>query len=367
MSRAQCQRAWEAEAIENGQLDGLDRASFARHAVTCDVCAREQAALSRLRALVKRAPSVASTPLERRRLRVAVLARAHRETLDGHRDRRVAILAGLGLGFALLAGAFLWRRAFDRQTSAPSFEVLPIGTTDWHLDREGAQTELRLNDGVVALHVDKLVPTQRFVLLLPDGELEVRGTRFFAEVREGRTARVDVTEGTVVVRLAAEAPRTLTAGQGWHRDGPGGRESAAESGTSAPLVPSPVPEAPPRAAPERSRAPNAARSTPASAPKTADNSVSPSAGMCFARAMAAFDAGSYDRAEELFADFERRFPTDSRIEDADFLRVVIRMRGGDSSGAEQRAHAYLARHPKGLRHGEVEAFLRRVSANADRP
>jgi len=367
MTRARCPRVWEAEAVEDARLDGVGRASFERHAATCEACAHERYVWSLLRTMVKRLPAVASTPLERRRLRKAILARANRQTFawSGRRGPWVRVVGGVALA-AIVLGCLLWRRTprtlavIDSPLGAPTFDVHPIGSAEWHLERAGARTELRLRAGVVAFHVGKITATQRFLLMLPDGELEVRGTRFLAEVRDGHTDRIEVAEGVVTFRIASDDAHTLEAGEKWHR----------EPATELAPMESPADDAgasvEPAVNPARSgRKLSTAAATIAEPLLETPRSARALAGVAFAGAMAAFDEGSYDRAEEQLADFGLRFPADSRAEDADFMRIIVRTRLGDPRGAEQRAHAYLARHPHGLRHAEVEAFLRRAPANAD--
>jgi len=374
MKRAECPRAWEAEAVEDGRLDGVARASFERHAATCEVCSREQHEWQKLRAFVRRLPTHSSTPLERRRLRQAILSRAHRQTFAESRRNRLLALACVAL-LIVVAMGYSFRRAWVASTqpallSAPAFEVQPVGSAEWHVERADAQAQLRLTNGIVSLHVGKLGSGQRFTVILPDGELEVRGTRFIVEVRDGRTDRVEVTEGAVTIKLGDRESRLLGAGQSWR--GP----LAAVEETPAAI------ESIPRDDPNDKIEPARARQTsarPAGSPpvrsadsggaskKEASNNrpTRPSAGAVFAEAMTAFDAGAYARAEQLLTEFEDRYPTDARAEDADFLRIIIRSRLGDEKGARQRAHAYLARHPKALREAEVEAFLRRRPSDAD--
>ncbi len=366
MSRSVCPRAWEAQAIEDGRLDEVARASFERHATTCEPCAHERSVWLRLRQHVKRLPRPTSTSLERRRLRMALLNRANRRTMTEPTSfrMRVGLIAGVCLLVAASASYPFFRRGPAATTLAsstylaPVFDVHPAGNAEWHLDRAGAESQLRLTEGAVALHVDKLDAGQRFVVLLPDGELEVRGTRFVAEVRRGQTERVEVTEGSVILRLGSREIRTLGPGEIWHRERPPDEGAVGAAPPSAPHEPSAT-------APARDEIASRARvgtnvlptaSSAAHEARAADGTV-------FVAAMSAFDAGDYERAEELFAEFERRAPGDARNEDVDFLLILLRRRMGDAKGARRYAHAYLARHPKGLRQAEVETFLGQSSSS----
>ena len=72
-----------------------------------------------------------------------------------------------------------------------------------------------LTKGIAAFHVEPMASHQRFFLTLPDGDLEVRGTRFVVAIEGGKTALVDVAEGTVALRLQGRAEMVLSAGQRW--------------------------------------------------------------------------------------------------------------------------------------------------------
>jgi TolA-binding protein len=375
MKSAKCTRAWEAEAVEDGRLDGVARASFERHTATCEICSREQHEWQKLGALVKRLATHSSTPLERRRLRQAILNRANRQTTIDSSSRRnrwlalatVALLVAVGIGYSFRRPSVPSPPAI---LSAPAFEIQPVGAAEWHVERAGARAQLRLTDGIVSLHVDKLAPGQRFTVVLPDGELEVRGTRFIVEVRDGRTDRVEVTEGAVTVKLGARESRLLGAGESWRGNLAGAEETPVDVGSKPrdnsddPIEPATAPQPsakPAGASPLRS----ANGGGPSKKEPSNVRAGKPSAGAVFVAAMAAFDAGAYGRAEQLFTEFEGLSPTDARAEDADFLRIIIRARLGDEKGARQKAHAYLARHPRAFREGEVEAFLRRGHSDAD--
>jgi TolA-binding protein len=228
----------------------------------------------------------------------------------------------------------------------------------------------------MSLHVEKLVPGQRFLAALPDGELEVRGTRFEIEVHDGSTTRVEVSEGAVALRLRGQSERRIAAGERWSPDEASPVQRGVTVSASAPSATADaidVSDAPtalppsnrePRRA-ERIAAPppsdslhtaGAKRGTPSAQPIANDTAGSP-AGTALTNAMNAMSAGSYERADELLADFELRFPGDSRAEDAAFLRIVIRQRLDDNDGAARQARQYLARYPHALRRREAERLL----------
>jgi TolA-binding protein len=217
------------------------------------------------------------------------------------------------------------------------------------------------------VHVNHLGPGQRFVLAVPDGELEVRGTRFLTEVAENRTKRFVVTEGTVAARLSGAPERVFRAGDSWSRD-------------SAPRADvHPEADVPLDAKETRSNvltARDSEREKPHPLHVATEPVVRESAGSGerkrdepppheshagaaeeFSAAMAAFSSGAYLEADDRLAAFAARFPTDSRNEDAAFLRAVIAARRGDRTAAVARARDYLRRFKTGLRRPELERLL----------
>jgi hypothetical protein len=91
--------------------------------------------------------------------------------------------------------------------------------SDLQLVRADRERWLRLSMGTVAIHVAKLQVGERFVIVTPDIEVEVRGTRFQVEVHEekdgcGRLTRVRVEEGVVAVRTGGMESR-IPAGAQW--------------------------------------------------------------------------------------------------------------------------------------------------------
>lgn len=348
MKSASCPRLWEAEAAEDGRLDPTTLASFERHAATCASCTLERAALLQLRALTDHMPSPTTTPLDRKRLRASILKNVNLGMMTADSKRPAWLLAAsvLVASLAIFAGwGFSTRHRVVHDvpsvTASIAFEVTPIGVAQWTVDREGADVQVALSDGSVSIHVAKLSIGQRFVLILPDGQIEVRGTRFVAHVDRGYTRDVRVSEGTVALRLASSRERLLRTGESWVAEPD---ETAVEAVPSAIAVHAPDPPRP-RGEKHPSRPPQD------SAPQES------SAGSAFSNAMTAFSSGAYETSDALFAQFQQRFPADARNEDVDFLRIVIEKRLGDPAAAARRARAYLERYPRGFRRNDVERLV----------
>jgi TolA-binding protein len=360
MSGRACERGWEVDACLDERLDGAERAAFERHLAQCRACAESLAAgRSTLRAM-RHAPTGATTNLEHRRVRAALLRKANErmtvgERLPWPRATWVLVAATAALSIAYMAtrpseppeaSAF---RATSASAAAPhaTYEVVDEGAARWTATTSDAVTRVTLTKGTASFRVERLSERSRFVVALPDGEIEVRGTRFVVEVEGGRTRRVSVSEGVVELRIGPE-PRRLVAGEAW-----------SEAGVSLPN---------PTASVSTSQDVDLLRSNapPGSASAAPAHDARSLAGERFAEAMGAYTRGDYRRAEPLFAAFVREHPKDARAEDATFLRAEGLARSGDRDGAAAAARAYLAAFPRGLRRPEAERLAGLTSEPATR-
>jgi TolA-binding protein len=355
--REACEHSWQAEAARDGRFSGFDRASFERHAATCAVCTREMRALAELETAFRSLPAQASSPLERRRARIELLRRAnalavHEPPRWSRRRLTVSALVATAAAALALAVFVLLRPArfheLHESIAAPTYRLKASEGADFALADRGATLRIDARHGRFELEVDRLKEGQRFLLTLPDGELEVQGTRFMVDLDRARTRSVQVTEGRVALRLRNHGPIVLSAGDRWPPIA--ARTPLAEP----PLRAGPEPRAAGPASAPKPTAIVAHRATVASASSEPGAAPVPTAGSDFAAAMAAFSAGDFARAETLFTAFEARHPRDARIEDSMFLRSVARSRRGDTGGAQALARDYLRRYPKGLRRLEAE-------------
>lgn len=352
-----CQRTWEAEAVVDGRLGEKEKASFDRHVSECATCRDAVARLRTLASLLASMPSTPRSDLDRRRQRNALLRAANAAVVDAKpRVPRIAFALTAGVAVAAALAFVVGRSDAPKGASTPPpaahFEVAEVEHADLHEEREGDLSRVVMRGGVASFHVERVRAAGRFVVAVPDGEIEVRGTRFVVDVQDGKTRSVTVVEGIVEVRLGSFAG-LLRAGERWPSAEPVVSASVAPapalppaSGVAvAPSAPSGLPPTRPGAVP--SPAPPAAPSPAASATKTE------APGARFAECMRAFDAGDYGRADALFGGFARDFPSDSRTEDALFLRATARARRGDNAGAREAAKEYLRRYPSGFRAPEA--------------
>jgi TolA-binding protein len=284
-----------------------------------------------------------------------------------------------------------------RRPVAPRYEVTSLDDASWINEESGATALVTLSRGSAAFHVHHLEAGQRFLVALPDGEIEVRGTRFVVDVEGGSTRYVVVIEGRVAFRAAGQAERILIGGQRWNaplsptatpkstaalnRKTPAllvtpkiaaarisrsahaqtsavsrGEPAGPPAPVSAPVASPRVLEEPPSKGPglsatdRMSQGERAAREPP---PPTPSSTL-------FAQAIEALRGARYGDADTLLRQFLAKHPSDPRAEDAAFLLVVGRARSGDRRGVAELARAYLERFPQGMRRLEAERLSRQA-------
>lgn len=356
MSDRDCPRARDAEAFVDGRLPANAHAAWRTHAQSCEACARELRELYALRSTMHALPalvaSAARVRAARRELEGHVDSARRR---DGHAARRNAYLM-FAVALVAIAAFIIERnvfraRPFDAPTvassavpDAPVFGVANVDGAVWESTVEGSVARTKLDRGVAELHVEHLRAGQRFLVTLPDGELEVHGTRFIVRIDEGKTTSVEVSEGVVALRMRGQPERFVRAGERW--PAPPASEPTAAPPSSLPTAPAVVPTAAPTTSVRIATASASADPKPPVLPEAA--------GERYVAATRAFQAGSYARADALLSAFMRDFPRDPRCEDAAFLRAISHARIGDSAGAATLARAYLRAYPNGLRRREAE-------------
>jgi hypothetical protein len=347
MSVAVCPRLFEAEAMRDGRLVGDERASFERHIAMCPVCAREVRALEALAETLCAAPRHdEADELHVRRERTRLLAAFDQALVVPERHRPPLLLLGMAAAAALVVClAVLWRvRPALPDAPASSAVVHADAAAVWSKRREGDRDEVVLERGALWIHVHHAAVGGRFVVALPDGELEDIGTTFTVSAEDGRTKSVTVEEGRVLLRLRDRPPVTLASGDTWVADAPARTARGIASGSSEPAL-SGASAREGRGAPRRS--PEPAGPNPAADP-AAD----------FRAAMNALDIGNNREAAARFEGFLQSHPRDARAEDAAYLRVIALQRAGDHGEMQDAARGYLRLYPDGFRHAEVDRLAR---------
>lgn len=346
MSRP-CPRLWELDAARHGALSSADVHSHERHRATCGECRtrfEDDERLVRLgRGMVPQVDALRS-----RRVRMQVLRAAVQEAATRPLARwLVPALVPLALVVAITP--WMARHAVSVEappalapspsatTPASAFaaQVEPSPGAAWSRERALGTERVALQDGELRLTVRHQQASERFLVLVPDGEIEVRGTRFEVTVREGRTAEVRVAEGVVALRIHGAPERVLGAGDAW---APEERSRATvPTPPAAPSASAPVVEVKP---PAESRAPRGAEAAEAD----------------YARAMQLYDAHRYVEAASAFRAFVAAHPRAPEAEDAEFLEASSLAFSGRHEAAAVRAERFLAGHPRSF-HARHAALL----------
>jgi ferric-dicitrate binding protein FerR (iron transport regulator) len=218
MSPETCSRVRDAASL--GRLWG--DAALMEHASACEVCASELRALKKRRDFRDAFPVLTSIADQSDRASGRAQPRADQE--GPRKSRRLVYLMMAAvvaiIGFFAQSGAFRTRSTAadgDRivASGAPTFRIFNIADAVFESKAEGGTVRSSLTRGVAAFHVERLAPEQRFLVALPDGDIEVRGTRFVVTVEGAKTQGVEVNEGTIELRLQGRAPTLLSAGQRW--------------------------------------------------------------------------------------------------------------------------------------------------------
>ena len=384
-----CEWSWMTEALADGRLDPQLEAELRRHAPSCAVCREALAASARVREAMTALPEPVVSDFHHRRVRQQLVVRA---------------------GGALFGGGAVRDRGATA-AQAPRYDVTGLEDASWMNQERGGTATVTLSRGSAAFHVHHLEAGQRFLVALPDGEVEVRGTRFVVDVEGMTTHYVVVMEGKVALRVRGQPERILIAGQRWEASPQAvgstsvaatpvavAAPNASAAAASAPLAVAAPPV--PRESPQAIEVPNGApsrvassrglgvptavapaaprRLTPQAPSAIAQPKITPptppaetpvarpeapamsEASALFARGVAALRDARYAEADAFLREFLVKNPRDSRAEDAAFLRAVGRSRSGDDAGAAELARDYLARFPQGMRRREAESLSRRV-------
>jgi hypothetical protein len=335
MTRASCPRLFEVEALRDGRLAGAERNDFERHLSTCRACSRETKELDELGEKL-RTTSAPTDELHVRREKTRLLAAFDRTLVAPTRPwslgRRALAFAAL-VALVVLPVVFFGMRKVERLPS-PIAVVDADSNAKWSRRTEAQRDLVFLERGALRIQVTRSNGSVPLLVVLPDGELEDIGTTFSVSAESGRTTRVVVEEGSVLLRLRGSAPVAIARGQEWNA--PPAPPTAPRR--SAPLPPESAPQPP---------APSASVSV--SAHDASDE---------FRSAMAALHAGRNADAAARFARFVEQHPRDPRAQDATYMRILALQAAGDTVAMKAAAEAYLRAYPKGFRRNEVESLAR---------
>jgi ferric-dicitrate binding protein FerR (iron transport regulator) len=362
-----CDRAWQVDAFRAGLLGARDAESFERHTRTCESCKARLEGEERLRELARELPVPEPTELGLRRLRGRILqdvGGGPRPERGDSRRRWVvagAVVAAVGLGAVLV----LWRSpAPERRgaeaegpvASAPVVERALAGAVTagpgarWTQARHAGIEQVELTEGSIRVKVRTQTAGERFLVALPDGEIEVRGTVFDVDVERDATRLVSVTEGVVELRLNGHDPVRLGASESWPPPSPG----AVARTAPVSLVPSTVHAQ----APVKSPAASASSPLP-SAPALGDGADS---AIEYTAAVQRLREGRYDEAAALFRAILLANPSSPQAEDASYLEAVALARAGRADAAALACEHHLARFPRSFHAREAAILIARAAS-----
>ena len=230
------------------------------------------------------------------------------------------------------------------------------GGTSFRVDSHGAIERFSLQRGELSAHVAKLGPGRRFIVGTPDAELEVRGTRFRAQVLphaepcgSRMRTRLTVTEGVVEVRRDGVTSR-IGAGQHWPTDCAASVASRTEpqppQQPARPLPAAPAVEGKPSSHIASNSLPNTSEKSSA---LTRQNDL-------FAEGVALRRQGDVGAALRAFQELITRFPTSPLAENAMVERIRLLSARHDPR-ARTEAAAYLKRYPNGFALNEARQLL----------
>jgi TolA-binding protein len=351
MTRHQCDRLWEVDALREGRLGPKDADAAKRHADTCSVCGAARARSEELDSWLAGASLREPTALELRRTRVRVLRSVgvDQPVTKPRIAVRVAFasaavcLIGLGIFFghrrfavktasvaiAQPAPSSAPQKAAEENSDFAATVRASVGAR-WTQARDGSIEHVELDEGKLSIHVRHRNEGEQVVVDLPDGTLEDRGTTFEIEAHGGHTTRITVIDGAVAFRIRGAAEIVLGAGSTWPEP-PAARPSHASTTTAL-----------------------------ASAAPQPDDDGSAS----YAAAVSLLRHRSFAAAASGFHDYVQAHPHEPDAEDASYLEAVALAQAGDTTGAIAAAERHLASYPRSFHRKEASLLIARLSRDA---
>jgi hypothetical protein len=349
MTRTSCPRLFEVEAARDGRLTGAELLSFERHVSACPVCSREAQALEAPAAALRLGSAGKRDELQVRRERTRLLASFDAELVVPQQRWGRWLLWPVPIAALVVGWCMIGRPRPAAPERAASTVVRASRAAEWTERTDGALEQIRLTRGSLWLHVDHSAkPRRRLLVILPDGELEDTGTTFTVSADGEHTTRVEVQDGSVLLKISGQLPVALGPGGTWSPSRASASPAASMAAAAAPT--------PKDSATQGAAGPRASVSEPATAVTTPAADLDPAGD--FRGALATLDRGDNTRAAAAFTRFLAKHPHDPRAEDAAYLRVIALRRSGDEHGLKNAEQEYLRRYPSGFRHAEVEGLAR---------
>lgn len=335
MTRASCPQLWMVEAARIGQLAPAQAAQLREHLLSgCGVCKLEKRYLDWLGArLLENEPACDEVAL--RRLRQSTLKRAHDKLYRAPSLRRQGSRILLGAAVAVAVALATWL-GFGR---TPEIVVTPLAAAVPAQRRcERDRDVVVLGDGSYELSVRRGLFDRHVVVQVPEGEIHDVGTVFGVSVQQGRTARVSVTQGAVVLHLRGVPEVRLNAGNVWEAAPRLALEGVPIEAVLEPEHAAPAPAVDEHAGQTSGRSFDHAQALPRHAGRRSRERVT------LREVSRGSDAGVVD--------------LEAAGEDATYLRLLDLLRQRRTADAQRLAELYLERFPRGFRRPEVERIAR---------
>lgn len=152
-------------------------------------------------------------------IRTAILASAATRKQKARTSAAPLVAAGIALAAAATVALVISTRTRapigNPIAEAPRQRITPIGIARFERVADWPDYVVRVDDGKLAVQVEKLAANERFRVKTADAEVLVRGTRFDVGVETGRLTSVAVHEGRVEVRRTDQQVVILSAGESW--------------------------------------------------------------------------------------------------------------------------------------------------------
>ena len=185
------------------------------HLATCAACRASWEGFQAAIGLARELPVELPSPARSDEVRASILAAAE-SGQAGPICTRTARLRWPAVGVAA-AAVIVWLARGHLHDARPRSHAVVHASSGAAFVMASAPPDetLRLRGGTVEVEVDRLGPSERFRVVVGDGEVEVRGTAFTVSASDNRLADVSVAHGRVEIRPHDGAPALLGPGQAW--------------------------------------------------------------------------------------------------------------------------------------------------------
>lgn len=349
----------------------LTRAFFAgpgdplhSHLASCQRCAE----MARLSHLIRQVPVQLPPAARRKEVRTGLLAIAAARKPARRTWRRTALAATLllfGAAAALFGRSALAPEPYTPPAPEPRGVLYPQAGARFSHQVSPEGDVVRLTEGTLLVEVEHLGPKERFLVVVGDAEIEVRGAspessadgeqansekvkmygvRFEVIAGWDHLQSVRVFQGEVEVRPVQMPEQRLGANKEWRAP----VEAEPDTASTA----HPTPETTP-AAPVAVTAPPV-RSAPPAVPRKEQAPALDPREVAFQEGTDALRSGDFDLAAERF---EHAAKKAALAEDASLWRAIALARAGHTAEASLALSAFLSRYPTSPRAGEAHATL----------